>query len=367
MEAIMKYIIFIVLLCTFGCVELFAKTPPPKIVKQNITDYNKINLLCDWFINNDTIGKEIQNRSTQILFKEGYRIDDINISEARSAAEYLSKRVFGHLKELKQADKAQFEYYIDDIMNKNDRYFKQALLIGVKYNINYDHFVYEKELAKIKTKKELEEYKYSTFVDTLNTVEARILMWIYHDIFDEWYIAKEPNVTTKTNNMYYKYTSIEDHFIIDLPVRCKPMEKRKEKYDTEDGMKELIGYYCSYYEKYLVVIHVIHDMPTIENMTTSQHRNLLGKYADGFMSDLQVNIISKKYIDIEGRLGITVKAKVNDPINKCYIDPGKECYVKFDLVFLGNTAYSIMITTDTKEKLGYEPAKHILNTFHYME
>jgi len=170
----------------------------PSLKKEDISDADKVAEFVMWFLTNEEIVKAISNLSNRVIFGEGIRplMGDSSNPEKiypniKSIIEWFMFKVFFDLNNyLKNAKKEEFELFIDML----DKISGEALVvygdIGIKYKMDFNNFVYEKEIEKILDDQERAIFKTNFLSDNVLAAETRILAWIYQDYFNEWYKGK---------------------------------------------------------------------------------------------------------------------------------------------------------------------------------
>ena len=170
----------------------------PAIKKDDIPNFEKIAEFIIWFIKNEPVVSTISNQSSNIIFNEGYRPKsgtqnnpesvkpDIN-----SLAEWFIVKVFIDLNMLKDATKEEFRQFIDILDEAGRETLITAGEIATKYDLNFENLVYEREIEKIPAGTEREWFKINLLDDNVLGAEIRILAWLYHEYFGEWYQLRE--------------------------------------------------------------------------------------------------------------------------------------------------------------------------------
>lgn len=170
----------------------------PTLKKNDIPNFEKVAEFVIWFIKNEPIANAISNRSSNIIFNEGYRPKsgtqnnpesvkpDIN-----SLEEWFIVKIFIDLNMLKDANKDEFRQFIDILDEAGRETLITAGEIATKYDLNFESFVYEREIEKIPNGAEQEWFKINFLDDNVLGGEIRILAWLYHEYFAEWYQLRE--------------------------------------------------------------------------------------------------------------------------------------------------------------------------------
>ena len=102
--------------------------------------------------------------------------------------------MFIDLNKLQCVTKQEFLDFIDKLDDEGKETLMTGGLISVKYDLSFDNFVYEKEIQKIPIGEERDLFKSSFLSDNIIGAEIKILAWLYHEYFNEWY-----NISEKRN------------------------------------------------------------------------------------------------------------------------------------------------------------------------
>lgn len=170
----------------------------PVLKKEDISNFERVTEFVTWFIKNDEIANTISGHSSSILFREGVRPitgdqnDPASIKlDINNLPEWFIIKMFIDLNKLKDAGKNEFEQFIDFLSETSMETLVIVGEMGIKYNFDFNHFVYEKEIEKIPDGWERTSFKTNFLSDNVLSAETRILAWLYHNYFDEWYKPKE--------------------------------------------------------------------------------------------------------------------------------------------------------------------------------
>ena len=158
---------------------------------------------------NDSQVQQILSPAIATLFEAGYRpeIDLANNPEllreqsndeisTQHAHGWLSIRIWMDLFNIKKASEqdgnmeAHFEHTIDLLDIYGTKTIMNAGEIVRQYNLNPLVKDLDKELKKIPTSAEKENFKQNFLADTLNATEIRILVWMYKELFNKNYKLK---------------------------------------------------------------------------------------------------------------------------------------------------------------------------------
>lgn len=170
----------------------------PILKTEDIPNFEKVAEFVLWFIKNEPIANAVSNRNSNIIFNEGYRPksgtqnnpESIN-ANISSLAEWFITKIFIDLNILKDASKEEFRQFIDILDEAGTETLITAGEIAAKYDLNFENFVYEREIEKIPVGTEREWFKINFLDDNVLGAEIRILAWLYHEYFGEWYQLKE--------------------------------------------------------------------------------------------------------------------------------------------------------------------------------
>lgn len=176
----------------------FFKAQMPTLSKNDIEDIEKVRQLVSWFIQNDPNVSVVSSRSSNIIFNENIKPhfeqdgnpDDF-VSNIESLSEWFVTKIFIDLGKLKDASKEEFVQFIDSLCDLSHNFLISAGEVGEKYNLSFEGFIYENEINKIPNGKERERFKENFLKDNVISAEMRILGWLYHEYFDDWYRLKE--------------------------------------------------------------------------------------------------------------------------------------------------------------------------------
>lgn len=174
------------------------KSKRPILKNEDIPNFEKVTKFVMWFIKNEPHVNVISNRSSNIIFNEGYRPKsgtennpELVNPNINSIAEWFILKIFIDLNKFKNVNKNEFRDLIDALDETSQDTLITTSEIASKYNINFDHFVYKREIEKIPDGPERELFKSNFLADNVLAAEVRILAWLYHEYFNEWYKIKE--------------------------------------------------------------------------------------------------------------------------------------------------------------------------------
>jgi len=174
---------------------LFRKNLPPKTTLGNFTDIPHLEKLLLWFLQNDKHDEGIrpkcdEDNNPDILVK---KVNDPR--GAKPIEKWLVLKIWLDLvvaarvaEDVHINLKKILEKRIDYIEKQTKKTLITAGKIAYKYGLNVDPSLdLETELSKIKTDKERKDFKYNYLSDALISSGARLLGWIYKELFGENY------------------------------------------------------------------------------------------------------------------------------------------------------------------------------------
>ena len=191
---------------------LFRKNLPSKTTLENFTYVPHLERVLLWFLQNDNQIQIINSEAVHTLFNEGIRpkCDEDNnpdilvkkVNDPRGAKPIERWLVLKTWLDLVITAKVAEDAHIDlkEILEKRIDYVgkqtKKTLItageIALKYNLDVSiNLDLEAELSKIKTDKEKKDFKYNYLSDALMSSGARLLGWIYKELFNENYQIKK--------------------------------------------------------------------------------------------------------------------------------------------------------------------------------
>ena len=173
--------------------RLFIKNKPT-LKRIDIPNFEKVSEFIVWFIKNEPIANALNNPSNHIIFNEGYRpllevddIPDLTDPKIDNILKWFAVKFFYDLNKLSSANKNEFKQFLDKLVEIGDTTLSTAGNIGIKYNVDFQKFMYEKEIEKIPKGNEREMFKVNYLTDNFIGAEIRIMAWLYYNYFGEWY------------------------------------------------------------------------------------------------------------------------------------------------------------------------------------
>lgn len=169
----------------------------PVLSREETFDENKTSEFVKWFIKNEPFANAISNRSSNIIFEAG-NIPSVPLGytppkdkKFDNLSDWFVAKLTQDIKKLKTASKAEFKDFLDKHGEAGNKTLITAGELAVKYNLNFEKFVYENEIQKIPAGKERDLFKKNFLDDNVIGAEQRILGWLYHEWFGDWYEIPE--------------------------------------------------------------------------------------------------------------------------------------------------------------------------------
>ena len=169
----------------------------PVLSREETFDENKTSEFVKWFIKNEPFANAISNRSSNIIFEAG-NIPSVPIGynppkdkKFDNLSDWFVAKLTQDIKKLKTASKIEFKSFLDEHGEAGNKTLITAGELAVKYNLNFEKFVYEEEIQKIPAGKERDLFKKNFLDDNVIGAEQRILGWLYHEWFGDWYKIPE--------------------------------------------------------------------------------------------------------------------------------------------------------------------------------
>lgn len=168
----------------------------PTLKKDDIPNFEEVSKFLIWFIKNEPIANAISNRSINDFFNEGYRpkFESYDNPEAvglniGNLQEWFVIKLFIDLNILKDDDINRFGQFINDLDKAGMETLLTAGELAFKYKLILPYHDYKKEIEKIPQGVERDLYKLNSLADDVLGAEIRILAWLYHEYFNEWWVA----------------------------------------------------------------------------------------------------------------------------------------------------------------------------------
>ncbi|VVB94705.1 Uncharacterised protein [uncultured archaeon] len=169
----------------------------PTLSRDETLVEDKVREFVKWFVKNDPFANDVSSRSPNIVFEAGYAPFvplGYNPSKDRkfdNLTDWFVAKLVQDIKNLRGASKTDFKDFLDKLGDAGSKTLITSGEIAYKYNLNFKKFVYEKEIQKIPAGKERELFKQNFMDDDILGAELRILGWLYHEWFGDWYKVPE--------------------------------------------------------------------------------------------------------------------------------------------------------------------------------
>lgn len=160
-------------------------------------DENKTAEFVRWFIKNEPFANVISNRSSNIIFEAGnipsvpFGYNPSKNKKFDNLSDWFISKLTQDIKKLKMVSQSEFKNFLDKLGEAGDETLIASGKIGVKYNLNFDKFIYENEVQKIPEGEERDIFKKNFLDDNVISAEQRILAWLYNEWFEEAYKIPE--------------------------------------------------------------------------------------------------------------------------------------------------------------------------------
>jgi hypothetical protein len=167
-----------------------ANIPPPKICFPATPDLVRDTVL--WFITDDKWTREINTRSMFLLHnlilperakhQTRENIEDVG----NNPGLYLASVVMKDIEECAE-NKDNFRNLIQKLFDLSGETVKESSTIALRYDINTEQFDIDRAVQKIGNIKEQARFASSLYFDRIASARLRILGWIYHEFYGEWF------------------------------------------------------------------------------------------------------------------------------------------------------------------------------------
>lgn len=164
----------------------------PTLSRDETLDEGKVSEFVKWFVKNEPLAK-ISNRSSNIIFEAGYAPfvpSGYNPSKDKrfdNLTDWFFAKLLQDIKNMRGASKTDFKDFLYKLGDAGSKTLITAGEIAIKYDLNFKKFNYEKEIQKIPAGTERELFKQNLMDDNILGAELRILGWLYHEWFGDWY------------------------------------------------------------------------------------------------------------------------------------------------------------------------------------
>ncbi len=169
----------------------------PILSREEIFDENKASEFIKWFIKNEPFANAISNRSSNIIFEAGnlpsvpFGYNPSKDKKIGNLSNWFVAKLTHDIKKLKTVSKDEFKDFLDKLGEAGNKTLIAVGELAVKYNLNFEKFVYENEIQKIPAGEKRDLFKKNFLDDNVIGAEQRILGWLYHEWFGEWYKIPE--------------------------------------------------------------------------------------------------------------------------------------------------------------------------------
>lgn len=170
----------------------------PQLSANDLHDLDTVSRFIDWFIANDEHVRDVNGRTANILFNEGYRPAvgvarnpaALNGDGFESVVTWFKAKFFMDLQPLRSADKQNFAAFIDSL-NKVQAGIWSVVFgeLGIMRGVDFRHFNLETALMKVPAE-EHERFKEGLITEAVLGAECRMLGWLYQGFFQEPYTPK---------------------------------------------------------------------------------------------------------------------------------------------------------------------------------
>ena len=145
-----------------------------------------------WFVANDKWTKEINTKSMfllhNLIWPEGTkRRAHENIENVKNnPVLYLASVVIKDVEACAE-NKHKFTNLIQKLFDVSGETLKESSRIALRYDINTQQFDIDRAMEKIGNIKEQARFASSLYFDRITSARLRILGWIYHELYGEWF------------------------------------------------------------------------------------------------------------------------------------------------------------------------------------
>jgi len=167
-----------------------AKGPPPKISFPVTPDSVRDVVL--WFITNDKWTKEINTKSMFLLHNLIWpdsakpQVQENIENVGNNPVLYLASVVMKDVEECAE-NKHKFRDLIQKLFDLGGETLKKSSRIALRYDINTQQFDIDRAMQKIGNTEEQARFATSLYFDRIASARLRILGWIYHQLYGEWF------------------------------------------------------------------------------------------------------------------------------------------------------------------------------------
>lgn len=167
----------------------------PTLSIGEVLDERKVTEFCMWFLINDSLAQI--GRSCSIIFEAGQKphvpfgYDPSEEGKFDTLTDWFVAKMNQDIRQLSSASAPDFKAFVDKLNSAHWPALHAACLIAERYGLNFRRFVYERQIQKIPAGEERHAFKESLLNDAVIGAETRILGWLYHVWFGDWYEPSE--------------------------------------------------------------------------------------------------------------------------------------------------------------------------------
>jgi hypothetical protein len=169
----------------------------PTLSQDETLDEGMVTEFVKWFVKNEPLANVISGRSSNIIFEAGYApfvplgYNPSKDKKFDNLTDWFVAKLLQDIKNLRGASKTDFNDFLDKLVDAGSKTLITHGEIAYKYDLNFEKFIYEAEIQKIPAGKERELFKQNLMDDDILGAEMRILGWLYHEWFGDWYKSPE--------------------------------------------------------------------------------------------------------------------------------------------------------------------------------
>ncbi len=167
----------------------------PTLSIGDVSDKGRTIKFIEWFIKNEPLVSVVSSKSLNVIFDEGitprvsYGYNPEKSKDIDCLLDWFMEKTMEDIENLATMPKAEFKAFMDRLVRDGTRALIISGELGIKHDLNLKKYTYEKEIKKIPAGKERELFKKNFLNDNIIGAELRILGWLYHEWFAEWYKA----------------------------------------------------------------------------------------------------------------------------------------------------------------------------------
>jgi hypothetical protein len=188
--SIMIWVSLVILLSRKPAFPLGWMDGRPFVGRDAATD-DRISALVGWFMNKDPIARSLKNRSVTILFDAGYRPYPMagvpQEPVVKDLPSWFVAQVVADVRSIRDSSREDFVRYLQSLDETAHKSLITVGEIAVEYGLEMENFVYEREIGKIPAGSVREIFKNNLLADCVTSARLRVLAWLYHAWFGDWY------------------------------------------------------------------------------------------------------------------------------------------------------------------------------------